>query len=430
MAVTTGIASPPALPAHYRMEELDGTRHRAAMVDLDEWAFAYATPPEDRAGLVWPLEEGRIVGVWHAAPAGERVLAAMHASYAFRMQVPGGGTVPTSGLTWVGVHPAHRRRGLARAMVRTHLERSLDRGEMVSALTAAETGIYGRYGYGMATQCTTLTLGRRAAMRPVPGAERLTVDIADADPARDEGVVDAVHRAVRRPGWITRDTPALRRQLLTDLPSQRRDAERLRVAVVRDAARTPRGYAVFRRRLTWSPAKVPDGVVEVRESLCLDPAAERTLWGTLTDLDLMARVRTGHLAVDAPLLHLLTDLRPTEQRLDDDVWVRLLDVRRALAARTYQAPVDVVLEVRDELLPANAGRWHVRTGGSGAEVARTEAEPDLVLDVAELGRAYLGGTSLAALARAGLVEERRPGALTPVAAAFGWPEAPANIWPF
>lgn len=428
--MTTDIASPPTLPAHYRMEELDGASDRAAMIDLDEWAFAYTTPPEDEAELVWALEDGRILGVWHESPSGERVLAAMHASYAFRMQVPGGGTVPTSGLTWVGVHPAHRRRGLARAMVRTHLERSLARGEVVSALTAAETGIYGRYGYGMATQYTTLTLGRGAALRPVPGAESLTVEIADADRTRHEGLVHAVHRAVRRPGWITRDTPALRRQLLADLPSQRRGAERLRVAVVRDAAGTPRGYAVFRRRLTWSPAKVPDGVVEVRESLCLDPAAERALWGTLTDLDLMATVRTGHLPVDAPLLHLLRDLRPTEQRLHDDVWVRLLDVPGALAARAYQAPVDVVLEVRDELLPANAGRWHVRGGGDGAEVTRTRAEADLVLDVAELGRAYLGGASLTSLARAGLVQERRPGALAPVATAFGWPEAPANVWPF
>lgn len=126
----------------------------------------------------------------------------MHASYRFELQVPGG-RMPASGLTWVGVHPAHRRRGLARAMVLTHFERSLRRGEAVSVLTAAETGIYGRYGYGMATQYTTLTVDRGASLRDVPGSSDLTVELAEVDRDRHTGVVDAVHRAVTRPGWVT-----------------------------------------------------------------------------------------------------------------------------------------------------------------------------------------------------------------------------------
>ena len=98
--------------------------------------------------------------------------------------------------------------------------------------------------------------------------------------------------------------------------------------------------------------------------------------------------------------------------------MRLTDVPRALAGRRYSSPADVVIEVRDEILPANAGRWRLTTAGEAAPARGLAAtcepatgEADLALDVTELGAAYLGGTPLATLAGAGLVTELRPGAV-------------------
>ncbi|WP_418608069.1 sterol carrier protein domain-containing protein [Georgenia sp. SUBG003] len=193
---------------------------------------------------------------------------------------------------------------------------------------------------------------------------------------------------------------------------------------------SPRGYALFRRKGDWADTGQPQGTVKVRESVALDAAAARALWGTLTDLDLMAGVHTGRLAVDDALLHLLTDLRGAQVRLHDGVWLRLLDVGAALAGRRYAAEVDVVLEVRDELLPANAGRWHLRGSASGATAVRTGEAAHLVLDVADLASAYLGGFSLAALAGAGRVTELAPGSLAAASTAFGSPLAPAISWGF
>ena len=68
--------------------------------------------------------------------------------------------------------------------------------------------------------------------------------------------------------------------------------------------------------------------------------------------------------------------------------------------------------------------------GLPAEVSATAAAADLTLDVRDLAAAYLGGRSLAALARAGLVTEHRPGALRGASAAFGWPLAPLCSWAF
>jgi len=155
----------------------------------------------------------------------------------------------------------------------------------------------------------------------------------------------------------------------------------------------------------------------------------------------MSTVEAPMLAADDALLSLLVDPRGTGPRVVDNLWVRLLDVPVALAARRYGAPVDVVLEVTDAHLPANAARWRVRTRATAADgdddafgypatVTATHDAADLTLDVRELGAAYLGGRSLAALAGAGLVVEHRPGALLRASSAFGWPVAPLCSWIF
>src|SRR5665648_682387 len=171
--------------------------------------------------------------------------------------------------------------------------------------------------------------------------------------------------------------------------------------------------------LTWDRARAVVG---------LDAATARALWGVLLDLDLMATVETWLLALDDPLWFLLVDPRAAQPRISDNLWIRLLDVPTALAARRYTAPVDVVLEVTDERLPANAGRWRLVGGADGAQVTRANASADLSIGVRELGSAYLGGVSLAALAGAGLVTEHTPGALRQAAVAFGWPVLPVCSW--
>ena len=109
----------------------------------------------------------------------------------------------------------------------------------------------------------------------------------------------------------------------------------------------------------------------------------------------------------------------------DGLWLRLVDLDRALAARPYSAPVDVVLDVTDPVCPWNAGRWRLRAGEDGtAEVARTDAEPGLALGVSDLASAFLGGTSLTALAAAGRVADLEPGALRAATRAFAAERAP------
>lgn len=421
-------------PDGYRTIEVPEAR-REEVLAVDRLAFAFSADPEVDAVVPVTLDWSRTVALEQV----DGTLAAVHASYPFTLAVPGS-TVPCAGLTWVGVRPDHRRRGLLSSMISTHFARSLARREPVSALFAAEAGIYGRFGYGSAADDLRLTLARRTALRDVAGSAGLALRLESADAAAHVEVVHAVHGAAGagRPGWIERTTDLLRARQLADPRAWRDGAEELRIVTVRDAGRV-RGYALFRRKDDWT-AGGPAGKVRVAELAALDAAATHRLWSFLLDLDLTATVESPRLAVDDALMHLLADARAAVPQVSDNLWVRLLDVPVALAARRYAAPVDVVLEVTDALLPANAGRWRVRTGPAGpapddgfghpAQVRTTSDPADLTLDVRELGAAYLGGRSLAAVATAGLVVEHRPGALLGASSAFGWPVAPLCSWVF
>ena len=357
-----------------------------------------------------------------------------------------GARLPVAGLTWVGVHPQHRRRGILTSMVQHHLTECRTRGEAVSALFAAEMPIYGRFGYGLAARGTRMTLPRGAALRAVDGSDAVELTIEHAVAARHTDLVAAVHDAAGdRPGWATRETTALRDVFLADPPQARGAAESQRIVIARVAG-VPRGYALFRREDRWAP-EGPRGVVRVREVVALEAAVARALWGVLVDLDLMATVESPVLALDDAVHQLLLDPRACAPRLVDNVWVRIVDLPAALAGRRYSAPVDVVIEVTDARLPENAGRWRLRTHESrsadaptrGARtpgapypvhVNRTTDGADIRLDIRELGAVYLGGTSLTALSSAGLVHELTPGALDRVSTALSWPVAPVCSWTF
>ncbi|MGW8566070.1 GNAT family N-acetyltransferase [Isoptericola sp. NPDC055881] len=434
----TADPAPRPLPSGHRSRPLTPD-DRHALLDLDTWAFPDPHSVDEFDALGLPLSWERTIGVEREDRTGaDAALAAVHSSYPFSHFPVPGATLPTAGLTWVGVHPQHRRRGLLTAMIDQHLARCRERGEAVSALFAAEAAIYGRFGYGKAADDLRVAVPRGAALRDVPGAAEHTVRVEHADRARHGELVARLHRSpglptatgINRPGWATRETDAQWDSYWSD-PKSFRSAgrESLRIVVVeRDGE--PRGYATFRRTLDWQVTG-PRGTVHAGEVVALDAAAARALWGVLLDLDLMSTTEPFLLPVDDPITALLVDPRSAAPRVADNVWVRVVDVPTALARRRYQADVDVVLGITDARLPDNAGAWHLRAGAfEEASCERTDAAPDLELDVRELGAAYLGGGSLAALAGAGLVVERSPGALARTSAAFGWPLAPACGWVF
>lgn len=346
------------------------------------------------------------------------------AGYALEMTLPGG-PAPVAGIGYVAVAPAHRRRGLMRELLRQALTTlHEERAEPVAVLHSTEPGIYGRFGFGLASQAVEVSVPPEArAFTGEVAAVGLTLDVVSPDEAH--AVVADVYRAClsQRPGLLRRDA-AWQRRAVEDEPDGRHGAGRLLCMVVSGPGGEARAYALYRLRPAWERSR-PRYALSVREVFARDPAAYAFVWRALLDTDLAGTVSAACRPVDDPLLALLDDPRSAAPTVRDQLYARAVDLDRALTSRTYSAPVDVVLEVRDVMCPWNDGRWRLcaDTGGD-AVCARTEAAADLALDARDVGAVLLGGGSPAQLALAGRVAELRPGALRAASAAFRHDPAP------
>jgi predicted acetyltransferase len=365
----------------------------------------------------------------------------------FRMSVPGE-CASVAGVTAVSVLPSHRRRGILSSLMHRQLADIRDRGEAVAALFASEAGIYGRYGYGAATGELDLTIRRGEGVLSAPAAAPATAAAAGpavaAGPGRTDGGLrlriaeprDATAELAKVFAGVLDSRPGLPARddrwwdfILWDPEHRRSGSSPLRCVIAEDDA-GPRGYALFSAKPEWDHHGNPCGVLQVRELMASDPAAHAAVWNDLLSRDLVGEVRAQARPVDEPLLFLLADRRKARPRIADGLWIRLISVPDALTQRRYSCAVDVVIEVADELLPENGGRWRLRAPGpegaasERATCERTSAAADVILPVQSLGAAYLGGTRLGALAGAGLAEQARPGALARLSAALSWDPAP------
>lgn len=344
--------------------------------------------------------------------------------YSRELSVPGA-VVPAAGVTWVTVAPTHRRQGVLTAIMRRQLDELHEQErEPVAALWAAESSIYSRFGYAPASwRGGWRGNADRLRLRPDvdcgSGRVRL-VEVEEFRPAA-AAVYDRVRRFV--PGNLARDERWWDR-LLADEPGQRGGGSARRYVLHTEPDGAVTGFATYRVRPAWTDGGEPDGTLDVGEVRAQTPAGYAALWRYLLGIDLVRTVRAHMAPDDDPLRFLLADPRAWHAQPSDALWVRLVDVGRALSARRYPARIDLVFEVRDRFCDWNDGRWHLWGHPAGAFCDRTDRDPDVVLGIEELSAAYLGGVSLATLQAAGRVTEVSPGAVTLASTAFSWPVSP------
>jgi predicted acetyltransferase len=338
------------------------------------------------------------------------------------LTVPGT-VVSAAHVTAVAVAATHRRQGLLTRIMKTQLEAVRDRGtEPIAVLWASEAAIYGRFGYGAAASHVEYTIPVLETALPGTSAGRMR----QVKPSEATDQFSRVYEQVRadRPG-VSGRPGRWWEHLMADPKERRRGASALRGAVY-EVEGEPVGYTLWRVKSGWGDAG-PNGEVLVREVVAITAEAYAALWRFLLSIDLARTVKYPFAARDEALPFMLTNQYALTASISPSLWVRIVDVPGALAARRYATAVDVVLEVTDDLLPDNAGCWHLVGDPASAKCEATTADPDLTLNVRDLGAAYLGGTSLHQLATAGLVAEHRRGVLAGVSTAFGWYRAPASI---
>ncbi|MGW3350356.1 GNAT family N-acetyltransferase [Nonomuraea rubra] len=384
---------------------------------VNEEAFGWMPHPKQAERFKAQTEFGRTL----AAFDGEQIVG-VTGIFSLPMTVPGG-QLPVAGVTAVSVLASHRRRGVLSSLMRRQLADIRERGESVAALYASESLIYGRYGYGRAAAELALKIDTRHSAF-VPGAPQdPSLRLRVARPADVRPELEKLFASIvpHRPGRYERK-PEFWTSVLADEEYDQRGNGPLRSILAEDDHGV-RGYALFRIKPSWDETAIPDGTLKLQELEAADPAAYALLWRSVLDRDLVSTVEAGR-PLDDPLIALVADQRRLRARWFDELWVRVVQIDQALTGRAYSAPVDVVIEVEDDVCPWNARRWRLTADLTGAECKPVDEEPDVTLPVAALGSAYLGDGTLGEQLGAGLLREHSSGAVRRLATAMSWSPKP------
>ncbi|MCE3552039.1 GNAT family N-acetyltransferase [Pseudonocardia sp. RS11V-5] len=333
---------------------------------------------------------GRTFGV--DLPAG--TLAGTAMSFGSALTVPGGARVPMAAVTRVGVRADRTRRGLLTGLMREQLSDAADRGEIAATLRASEARIYGRFGYGVASRGRNLRVTAGARFRtgaPAGGEVRLL------DPDEAATVLPPLYArilaATARPGPIERDEGWWAHVLRS-----RRTADEARGIAVHTGPRGDDGFATWTVRQDGTD--FGENVLELHDLHAATPQATAGLWRFLLRIDLLRAVSAHLRPLDEPVDLFLEDPRACRTTgVDDETWLRLLDVPAAFAARSWgeSGGEPLRLRVHDALFPGNDG-VHVIDGRAAGTNGAGPPDPspaedwpaDLECDVAGLAMAYLG----------------------------------------
>lgn len=394
--------------------------------EFEEWlgslatSFSEAFTPEDTARERLVAETERMIG---AFDDGRIVGGAAAASY--RFTVPGGREVRAAGVTAVGVQPSHRRRGLNASLMRAQLDDIRARGEPIAVLYASEGGIYGRFGYGLASFLGEIDLdGDRSAFnrgyRPTGNVRLMTR--SEALPLM-RPIYDRAQ--AERPGMIAMDDRWWE-WLFFEGEKGKDDPT---FFAVHDTDGEVDAYATYRVKHEWTDS-LPNLELSVRQLVATSPRSYADIWRYLFDIDLVRRVKAWNRPVDEPLFFLMQEPRRLRFRTTDALRVRLVDVPAALEARGYVGDGRIVVAVEDAFCPWNEGRYALEVTGGAASCGRTDDTPDIACSATDLGATYLGGTTFRQLHRAGRVDDLRAGGLARADALFASDPAPWSSFIF
>jgi predicted acetyltransferase len=328
---------------------------------------------------------------------------ATYASWPGRLNVGGGRMLEVDMISDITVAPTHRRRGLLRRLITDDLRDAAGAGFPLAVLTVSEGTIYGRFGFGPASRLREVEVDvqHRFALHTPPDAGRLEL-------VEPEAAWPSMQRVFARHLETVRgalDRPSFYSMILTGEYDwfEGGPDRKLRAVVHLDRDGQADGYALF-KHIGWPDDRA---TLELRDLLSTSPEVDLRLWRFVADLDLVHRVRWRRAPQEWPLEWAVTDPRVvTTTKVHDMLWLRVLDVPTALAARPWGADGDVVLEVSDPLGHAD-GRWRVTTRGGAAEASATDDEPGVRMGAEVLGSLYLGGVRVRTLHDAGRLHGSR-----------------------
>ncbi len=390
-----------------------------ALLQADARAFGHSGSPTE-GSRSW--SEGELDRTCVAFEDGGIVGSSRN--YSFELTMPGGSLVPAAAVSWVGVLPTHRRRGVLTRLMQALHDDARAHDEPLAMLTASESAIYGRFGYGIGTWRLGLVV-ERARIQFGPAADTGRMRMLTRDDAQSE--LPALYDRVRplRAGMVTRPEfwwPQVYWEFVAD------PKKACFFAVHSDAAGNDDGYVAYEMTEGWAGG-LPSKKLHIWDLQAADGSARAALWRYIFGVDLVDIVEIDTAPIDDPLRWLVRDGRRVRvDYLNDGLWLAVFDCARVLSARTYA--IDGV--VNFAFVAPDGTRTSVALDGGpdGAKCTTTSAAPDISCSTATLGACVLGGNRWTELAQAGLVEASDPSMLLRADAMFLSQPAPALLSSF
>lgn len=340
------------------------------------------------------------------------------------LTVPGGELVPMAGVAYMTTSVTHRRQGAFSNMMTYIHDAARERGDVISGLWASQSHLYGRFDYGLSINSYDWEIDPsfgEFSHFPAANANNADIKVSFIDANEAEVVLPGIYERMHRQttGSVNRTSGRWRYQLF-DEERVRQGASPLFFAVCEEAGEQT-GYVSYRMRRQGDSDM---GTLEVVEQVSATEVAHAAIWRFLLDFDLVGNITAINRPSDDSLWWMLSDPRRLRRKSHDALWVRLLDIPKALEARTYNSDGILKIGLVSDVQPESAGTYVIEIDDSRGSVKKTTDKPDVVMTPADLSALYLGGISSGPLFEAGRINEITTGSLAKLAGMFNTNSAP------
>lgn len=284
----------------------------------------------------------------------------------------GGQRVPMAGIAALGITPEYRGDGAALTLIQNTLQELSQREIPISVLYPATQPLYRKVGYEQAgSSCVWEISSQRIQIR------QPSLPIEAVSPKNH----DIFHKLYQQQAKLTHGYldrhPAIWQGLIRESSTAT-----VHSYLIGDQDQ-PQGYIIMTQERTQEGK-----ILRIKDWAILSNAALQTFWTFITNhRSLIDKVMWKSSAIDA--LALMLPEQEASIRNQDRWMLRIVDVCKALEARGYPPRVEAELhlEVQDDLLSANHGRFILSVADGKGEVTKG-GKGELQIDIRGLAPLY------------------------------------------